>query len=326
MVNVTRTCTLRISGGLIICLAFACLVLPPSDAAASGTVGDVLRRLEFAVEPSMWYSLGEAGFKGDDGEWSWKLVYPLDGWVAEIRAESRFPFTIGHRRAGVSVRARHARSIRVNVTSTDTDWDSLGIVGDYSESDCEADISMWDIDAAFSVHIPQHTIPVTLDIGALAGYGVQSFGFTDTNLHVTVSDHSQTDYYRSGVNAYYNMEIRYGRLGAFGHMLTHEKLRCYLEATYVPYLEASGDAYWVLREYRFWQAAGGKGYTLTVRADYDIWDYLSISTSLRRVSLVADDDGLQGGALPGDHYEDDPILSEITSKYFGVEVGAALRF
>lgn len=326
VMNMTRISTRRMIGVSVIGLAFACIILLSPVVAASGTVHKVIRKLEFEVEPSVWYSFGEAGFKGDYEGWRWTLEYPLDGWMAEMRAESRFPFTIGHHRVGTSVTARYARSIRIDGTSADTDWDSVGVMSDYSEADCEADIVMWDIDAAFFVHVPQRRIPVTLEVGALAGYGAQRFGFTDTNLHVTLSEYRRTDRHYQRVSAYYDMEIHTGRVGLFADMRSPEKLRCYLEATYVPYLEASADALWVFRHYPFWQEAEGKGYTLSFRVSYTVWNRLSLLTSLRRVTLVADRGAVEGGILDGIRYEDEPYVSEITSKYSGIEVGAVLRF
>ena len=324
--DMKRPCTRYTVGDLVIGIVFVCIILSSSVPAASHTVHKVLGKMEFALEPSVWYSPGKAGFEGDNDACSWKLVYPLDGWMAEIHAESRFPFTIGQRRVGTSVRARYAHSIGIYGTSTDTDWDSVGVIRDYSESDCEADIIIWDIDATFSVQIHQQRFPMTLEVGALVGYGTQSFGFTNTNLHTTIWDYRRSDHNVPGVVTYYDMEIHTGRVGVFLDMQTHEKLRYYLEATYVPYLEANADAYWVLRKYKFWQEAEGKGYTLTFRAGYAIWDHMSLFTSIRQVSLVADQDAVEGGVIGGDHYENEPIVSEITSKYFGIEVGAVLRF
>ncbi len=123
--NTTHIFSGRIMGAWVVGLTSAFIFLLSPDMAASSTMHKVLSELELRLEPSVWYSLGEAGFQGDDEGWKWKLVYPLDGWMAEICAESRFPFAIGHRRFGASLRARYARSIRVNGTGTDTDWDSL---------------------------------------------------------------------------------------------------------------------------------------------------------------------------------------------------------
>jgi hypothetical protein len=324
--NMARTYTRCVIGVLVIGLSFACIVLPPSVAAASGTAHKVLSKLEFAVTPSVWYSLGEAGFEGDDEGWSWKLEYPLNGWMTEICAESRFPFVIGRHRFGTSLKGRYAHSMQISGTSIDTDCDSLGTMSVYSEADCEGDIIMWDIDATFFVRIPQQRIPVTLEVGALAGYRVQRFDFTRKNLHVTLSDGRPTNRHYQGVSSYYNMDLRSGRVGLFGDMRTREKLRYYLEVTYVPYLEASADALWVLRDYPFWQEAEGKGYTLTLRTSYTMWGRLSVLMGFRLVSLVADQGAVEGGVLDGIPYENEPFVSEITSKYFGIEVGAVLRF
>lgn len=324
--NMTRISSGRMKGSLVIGLASACVLLLSPDMAASDTVHKMLSKLELAVEPSVWYSLGEAGFEGDDEGWRWKLVYPLDGWMAEIRADSRFPFAVGHRSFGTSVKARYARSIRVNGTSADTDWDSLGIKCDDSEADCEADIIMWDIDATFFFRIPQQRIPATLEVGVLVGYGVQRFEFTDTNLHVTLSEGRRTDRHYRGVSTYYDMDLHVGRVGLFADMRTPENLRYYIEATYVPYLEATADALWVFRNYPFWQEAEGEGYTLSFSASYTVWGRLSLFTNLRQVSLVADRGAVEGGVLDGVPYENEPYVSEITSKYFGIEVGAVLRF
>jgi hypothetical protein len=319
--NMTHTSTRCMTGTLVIGLTFAFIALTSRDTAASDTVHKVLRKLEFTVEPSVWYSLGEAGFEGDNEGWRWELVYPLDGWMAEIRAESRFPFAIG-RRVGTSLRARYARSIRVNGTSTDTDWDSLGTMSVYGECDCDADIIMWDIDVVLFVHVLQQRIPVALELGVLMGYGGQRFEFTDTDLHVTLSDGRRTDRHYGGVSSYYNMELRTGRVGLFADMRTRERLMCYLEAAYVPYLEASADALWVLRDYPFWQKAEGTGYTLSLSASYTVWGRLSLFSSLRRASLVADRGAVEDGVLDGVRYEDEPYVSEIT----GIEAGVVLRF
>ena len=254
------------------------------------------------------------------------MKYPLDGWMAEIQAESSFPFAVGRRRFSISVRARHARSIRVDGTSNDTDWDSLGVTSDYSESDCRADIIMWDVDAAFSIRVFQQRMPLALDIGVVAGYGTQRFKFTDRNLHTMIWDHQETDQRDTGVVSYYTTTSHTGRVGLFLDVHTHRRLRCRVEAAYVPYLRAKADALWVLRNYPFWQKADGRGYTLKLRADYTVWRRLSLFTGLRRVSLVADRHAVEGGVLDGTPYEDEPYVSEITSRYSGVEVGGTLRF
>jgi hypothetical protein len=293
--------------------------------AVSQTAQKVLGRLEFEVESSVWHSAGKAGFVGGDGL-SWKLVYPLDGWMGEVRGEVRYPFTIAEHRFSTSIRGRYAHSIGVYGTSTDTDWDSVGVVSDYSECDCEADIIMWNLDATFFFRIPSDRIPVRMEVGALAGYGSQRFEFTDTNLHTKIWDYSRRGHFTPGVVAYYDMEIRTCRVGLFIDLQTSENLQYYLEAIYLPYLKASTDAYWVLRRYEFWQEAGGKGHTVRFRANYEIWGRLSLFASIRQVSLVADRDGAQGGVIGDDHYEDEDIVSEITSNYFGLEAGVRLRF
>jgi hypothetical protein len=94
----------------------------------------------------------------------------------------------------------------------------------------------------------------------------------------------------------------------------------------MPYLEAGANAFWVLRNYRFWQDAKGSGFVLNFRADYVLMDHLSLSTGLRRVRLVADRDGIEGGGLGTMYNENAPIVSEITSEYSGVEIGASLEF
>ena len=98
----------RTIGGPVLGLALTCVILLSSAEVASHTL---LGRLELAVEPSLWASSGEAGFQGWNDTLSWKLEYPLDGWMAEIRAEFAFPFAIGERPVGTSVRARYAHSL-----------------------------------------------------------------------------------------------------------------------------------------------------------------------------------------------------------------------
>jgi hypothetical protein len=169
-------------------------------------------------------------------------------------------------------------------------------------------------------------MPVTVDAGALVGYGAQRFEFTDRNLHVTLSDGRPTNHDYPGVSSYYDMELHVGRVGLFADMRTAERLRCYIEVAYVPYLKASADALWVLRGYPFWQEAEGKGYTSSFSASYTVWGRVSLFTSLRRVSLVADRGAVEGGVLDGIPYENEPYVSEITSKYFGIEVGAVFTF
>ena len=80
------------------------------------------------------------------------------------------------------------------------------------------------------------------------------------------------------------------------------------------------------RGYPFWQDAKGRGHILTLNASYAIWDCLSLFTGIQRVSLVADEDGVEGGVYGGIRYENEPMVSEITSEYVGVEVGLVLRF
>jgi hypothetical protein len=314
------------AGILLTCMALVWLIIHLPLPADSRTPHRMLGGLELAVEPSVWRSQGKAGFEGDNDTLNWKLVYPLDGWMGEVRAVSRFPFAIGEHRFGTSVRARYAHSIGVYGTSTDTDWDNLGAVSDYSECDCEADVVMWDVDAAFFFRVPPGRIPVMLDVGALAGYGVQRFDFTDTNLHVTISNYRVRDRHTPGVTALYDMEIRTARVGLFLDIDPGGKLQYYLEAVYFPYLRASADAHWVLRRYKFWQEAGGTGHAVTFKADYDLWGRLSLSASIRQVSLVADGDAVEDGVIGGDRYEDEDIVTEITSNYFGLEAGVRLRF
>jgi hypothetical protein len=313
-------------GVLLTCVALVWPILHYPLPAASQTGQEVLGGLACRLEPSVWRSHGKAGFEGDNDTLNWELIYPLDGWMGEVRAEVRYPFTIWEHRFGTSLKVRYAHSIGIHGTSTDTDWDGVGAVSDYSECDCEADVIMWDLDATFFFRIPQERMPVALEVGGLAGYGVQRFDFTNTNLHVTISDYRVRNGHTPGVAAIYNTEIRTARVGLLLHIEPSENLRYYLEAVYFPYLRASADAYWVLRRYKFWQEAGGNGHVITFKADRDLWGRLSLFASIRQVSLVADQDALESGVIGGDRYEDEDIVSEITSNYFGLEMGIRLRF
>ena len=326
VIDMRRSCSRNVPGALVIGLVLACVAPFSSVQAASHPLLQLVGRLESAVEPSVWCSSGKAGFEGSNDTLSWRLEYPLDGWMAEVRAEFSLPFDIGRRRVATSVRVRYAHSLGIDGTSTDLDWDRFGGTRGYSEADCEADAIMWDTDAIFSVEIHQERIPVALEVGVVAGYGVQRFEFTDKDLHTTVWHYHSVDLRFPGVAAYYDMEVRTGRLGVLADLRARERLQCHLEATYVPYLEANADALWLLVGYPFWQHAKGRGYTLTFKSSYAVWNCLSLFAGVRRVSLVADDDGVEGGVYGGIRYEDEPMVSEIMSKYSGIEVGAALRF
>jgi hypothetical protein len=203
---------------LIVAFAVAYLLLPSLAYAAPGRVRGLVRKLEFVAESCLWYSRGNAGFEGGDVG-SWKLVYPLDGRMAEIRGHVRLPFSVYGRPAGIAMRVGYARSIRVKGTSTDTDWDEFGVREAYSESDSDADVYIWNVDAAFHTSVfDPWGFPVSLDAGGLVGYALWWIGYTNTNLHTTLFEYEPADYRTAGVNAYYDMEIRTGRLGVFrGH-------------------------------------------------------------------------------------------------------------
>ena len=65
---------------------------------------------------------------------------------------------------------------------------------------------------------------------------------------------------------------------------------------------------------------------LALRGDRALSPFVSVFAGLRYVRLIADEDGVEGGVLDGQSYENLPIVSELTSEYFGLDVGAGWRF
>lgn len=261
-----------------------------------------------SLDASTWLSFGKAGFKGSDMPYSWQLEYPMDGWMGEVRLAYAFPFL--SRR--LSVRGRYAHSISINGASTDTDWTgSQRRV--YSEADSEATVQMWDVDIRFMQPVSE-----SLRIGGFLGYVSQEFDYDDTNLKMTFP------YYHaiSGPVSTYDLKFKGARIGGAVMWNIARRLSLNGEASVIPLLSADADAMWKLRDYPFQQKSDGVGFEAKAQLDYDLMDNFSVFTAVRYGSMIADRNGKEGGVADGEYpYSDEPLVDEMTSRYFGVEVG-----
>lgn len=295
-----------------VCAAAAALCACPARARAQER-----ERLPLGIEidAEVHAISGEAGFEiGLEGQQIVsKLEYPLDGWMAEARASYAFPFL--ERR--LSVRGRYARSLSVSGTSKDTDYYPDGGTWIYSECDNDATVREWDAEAAFLQPVGD-----TLLLGGFAGYGERAYDFEDTNLVMSRPVHHT----HAGPVATYDMKFTGIYLGAMGRWAIYRGLSIEGRMALIPFLKASGDALWILRDYPFSQTAEGLGASVSARLSYAFNRYFSVFLGARWTRLDADSKGRESGSVDGETYSDEPWVRNITASYFTADSGCRLNF
>jgi len=288
--------------------------------------GSLKGPLGIDLQASVWASAGEAGFQIG---YVWvisELEYPMDGTLFEIKASA--PIT-RQDAWGLFVRGRYAGALSYDGTSKDSDFlDFPNIRSDYSESDSSADVSIWDVDAFLDFRPfreKEEQFLRTLSLGFFAGYGGQSFDYSDKNLDASY-DYGLTRFTVPGPVSTYKFDFTGIRVGARAAFRPMNEIEIAVEGTWIPNLEAEGDGQWLLRNYTFQQSADGMGVILDIKARCRVWEQLSVFGGVRVVSLIADKRGKETGNEDGMAYEGWPIVPQITAEYSGFEVGCSWIF
>lgn len=282
----------------------------------------------FRIEGSYLYTDGQAGFELGDfwGTFS-DLEYPLDGSMYEGRAEYRHYFHLWDVLCGAGVRGQMAKSIDVSGTSTDTDY-LFGSEIYYSESDNEADVSIWSADVfvlARPLFMMESKFLQSVELGFFLGYGEHSYEFEDENLDYSY-DYGLDRGYVEGPVSRYDVDFTGIRVGGMASMMPVQKLTLSAEVVLIPGMDAEADALWIMRDYPFTHEADGSGAIVQATANYALFEHLDVFLRIRSVSLLAED-GTESGVLDGvEPYEDEEIVEEITNEYVGGEAGIALTF
>lgn len=277
------------------------------------------------VNAAILYSHGDVQFKYSEPPWSSKLNYPLDGYLVEVSAKTKLQFPLGRSSASVAIRGSIAQDISVKGDVTDSDYQYDYRWG-YSEHDGKADVSIWDIDCLFSVRPftwSDSDIVKSMEAGMIIGYGEQSFDFLVTDGWGRYYNQEENF---SGHIATYDTTFSGFRLGPYFQCQPIPELSLRIEAILIPNLEANSDAYWILREYRFWQIADGTGTSIGIMGTYKIIDHLYVFAGFRWVCLDADENGRESG-VEGDYsYTDLPIVPYISAEYSSLQFGLRADF
>lgn len=316
--------TRRTIAGIAAALLLA--VGPWASHGEAGAEGSLNAPLGIDLRASIWASAGDAGFQIG---YIWvisELEYPMDGTLFELKASA--PLT-KQDAWGAFVRGRYAGAISYDGTSKDSDFlDFPNIRSDYSESDSSADVSIWDVDVLLDFRpFREREEPFirSLSLGFFAGYGAQSFDYSDKNLDAAY-DYGMTRFFLPGPVSTYKFDFSGIRVGARAAFRPLREIEIAVQGTWMPTLEAEGDGNWLLRNYTFQQTADGTGVILDITARCRVWKQLSVFGGMRSVSLIADQHGKESGIEDGTSYEGWPIIPQITAEYSGFEVGCSWIF
>ncbi len=218
--------------------------LPSEDEVEEIAVEPDERRitLSAALEVSSWYSSGDAGFQFASWPFRSELVYPLDGFVWEVKGEAGVGFGIGPFPARSGIRGRLAGDIRVEGDTRDYDW-TFGWFWGYSEHDTRADLLIWDADAFLSV-FPLDPIDSrvlkSVEIGLILGYGRQSFDYRSRDGWATYYGEL---YLFDGDVSTYELDFDGFRAGPYLQLSPLPRLSARLEAVMIPLLHARGEGF-----------------------------------------------------------------------------------
>ena len=226
------------------------------------------------------------------------------------------------------LQARYAGDIRISGTTTDTDWNRAGAKSDCSESDSDADVEIWDADIVGLVRpfaAMRSRFLRTLSVGMVAGFGSQSFDFSETDLDA-VYDFGTRRFTVPGPVAIYKVQFQGARVGLFSGIQPVRALSITAEVIWTPVVQAESEAVWILRNYPFWQEATGTGVSLDLKVNFVPVRQLRLFVGGRFVNIYTWD-GTETGIVDGeDYYEDEPIVPEIRAQYLGAEAGLAIAF
>jgi hypothetical protein len=215
-------------------------------------------------------------------------------------------------------------------TSKDSDFvDFPGVRSDYSESDSEADVAIWDFDALVSLRpfAGEEGALGSVEIGLFAGYGSQAFDYTDNGLKYEYGYGTVVGSLPKSVEvSTYELEFTGIRAGVCASVNPLPELRISAEAVLIPDLTARGDGNWNLRDYLFQQEADGSGLIVNLKGSWRVMENLDVFAAYRSVALIADKDGIESGVQSGIPYYNWPIVPEITGEYTGVECGVCVLF
>jgi hypothetical protein len=306
--------TLTLRGILTVLLVV--LSAGPAWCASEGTASssNTLHWRGFTLDAGFWGVAGRNGFEtGEEHQPKVsKLEYPMNGIMLELRGAYAFPIL----KQRLSVRGRLAQSAYVGGTSKDTDYNTDGSTWNYSESDSEASVLHLEGDIVFLQPFKQFSV------GGFIGYGSERSDYEDSDLVNTWPEY----YTVGGVNATYDVTFSSVRLGLLGRWQIIKRLAIEGEIAGLPYVRAEADAVWKLRNYPFSQEATGYGVAGKVRVVYSFTDNFGVYAGFRGTYLMANHDGTMSGTLDGVSYSNERLLREITSEYFGGELGVRTTF
>lgn len=301
---------------LAVALSVACTTVFGQDEA------EIPAGFQHRIRASVACMWGDTGFEESGDSWRSKLVWPADAWMGGIEACGAYGFIFRERECAVGFRARFARDLTMEGTSTDRDWDGYGNPVASSWSDSEGELTMWSIRGELVTGFPEAAFPVPDRLGVFMGYGEERFSYEDSNLRadydVPVSP--------SQVNATYELDFSGARLGLFGSSEITETLSCSAELEWIPFLSAESDALWVLRNYPFQQSANGSGIVVGAELAYRLTSLISAHLGIKWTSLIADENGEENGVLDGAAYEGAEIVDELTSEFASVELALSASF
>ena len=175
-----------------------------------------------------------------------RLDYDLDGMLLELSAVLRIPDA-----KEFSVRGSISQSLSMDGTATDYDWDDNRDLLYLSKAESEVDFSRGRLDVVWEREADDGWL-----FGAEAGYLFESYDTETSNLRSLIFEGEPENVRVPGAISIYDMEMDGIRLGA---MLGRrdDKFNWYIRAGYLPDLNASADAFWILRNYPFVQDAEG---------------------------------------------------------------------
>ncbi len=288
-----------------------------------GTEIDLLADLN----ASILFSNGNVKFEYAEPPWRSKLSYPLDGYLFELSAESRLQCRVEEYPLTAGIRGRFAQDISVKGDVTDSDWEHDYRWG-YSEHDGDADVSIWDVDCVFSIRPFIWSTPYivkSIEAGLIIGYGEQSFDFLVKDGWGNYFGEAEVF---SGKVSTYDTTFSGIRIGPYLQCQPISDLALRVEAIAIPNLKTESDAYWILREYRFWQEAEGTGTTIGVKCSYRVTEHFQLLAGINWVYLNADTNGKESGIFyeDGASYTDLPIVPYISADYFNLQLGLTAIF
>jgi len=256
-----------------------------------------------------------------------ELEYPMDGVLAEVRGSVP---VFSRDSLAFKVRGRYASQLSYDGTTKDSDFvDFPGIRSDYSESDSEADVAIWDLDALVSLtpFAGEEGVLGSVELGLFAGYGSQTFDYTDNGLRYRYSYNTIVGSLPNSVEvSTYELEFTGPRAGVCASVNPLPGLRVSAEVVLIPDLTAKGDGDWKLRDYTFQQEADGDGLIISLKGSWRVMENLDVFAAYRSVEMIADKNGVESGVQEGVPYHNWPIVPEITGEYTGVEFGVCVLF